>query len=50
MATTSEVESACSLPAWQGDDNRLEKTFNFDDFSAAVTASLWRSPLGTVTP
>jgi pterin-4a-carbinolamine dehydratase len=36
MATTSEVESACSLPAWQGDDNRLEKTFNFDDFSAAA--------------
>src|SRR5215218_4743774 len=30
MATTSEVESACSLPAWRGDDNRLEKTFNFD--------------------
>ena len=36
MATTSEVESACSLPAWQGDDNRLEKTFDFDDFSAAA--------------
>jgi pterin-4a-carbinolamine dehydratase len=36
MATTSKVESACSLPAWQGDDNRLEKTFNFDDFSAAA--------------
>jgi pterin-4a-carbinolamine dehydratase len=36
MATTSEVESACSLPAWRGDDNRLEKTFNFDDFSAAA--------------
>jgi pterin-4a-carbinolamine dehydratase len=39
MATTSEVESACSPPAWQGDDsddNRLEKTFNFDDFGAAA--------------
>jgi pterin-4a-carbinolamine dehydratase len=36
MATTSKVESACSLPAWQGDDNRLEKTFNFADFSAAA--------------
>ena len=36
MATTSEVDSACSLPAWQGDENRLEKTFTFDDFSAAA--------------
>jgi pterin-4a-carbinolamine dehydratase len=36
MATTSEVARARSRPAWQVDDNRLEKTFNFDDFSAAA--------------
>jgi len=36
MATTSEGELVCSLPAWQGDGNRIEKTFNFDDFSAAA--------------
>ena len=36
MTTTSEVEPVGSPPAWQGDGNRLEKTFNFDDFSAAA--------------
>jgi pterin-4a-carbinolamine dehydratase len=36
MATTSEVELVCSPPAWQGDGNRIEKSFNFDDFSAAA--------------
>ena len=36
MTTTSEVEPVSSPPAWQGDGNRLEKTFNFDDFSAAA--------------
>ena len=50
MAATSEVELFCSLPGWQHYGNRIEKTFNFDAFSAAATASLWRSLLGTVTP
>ena len=36
MATTSEVELFCSLPGWQHYGNRIEKTFNFDDFSAAA--------------
>jgi pterin-4a-carbinolamine dehydratase len=36
MATTSEVELFCSLPGWQYHGNRIEKTFNFDDFSAAA--------------
>ena len=36
MTTTSEAEPVSSPPAWQGDGNRLEKTFNFDDFSAAA--------------
>ena len=36
MTTTSEAEHVSSLPAWQGDGNRLEKTFKFDDFSAAA--------------
>ena len=38
MATTSEAELVCSPPAWQGDGNRnrIEKSFNFDDFSAAA--------------
>jgi pterin-4a-carbinolamine dehydratase len=36
MAATSEVELFCSLPGWQHYGNRIEKTFNFDDFSAAA--------------
>jgi pterin-4a-carbinolamine dehydratase len=36
MTTTSEAEPVSSPPAWQGDGNRLEKTFKFDDFSAAA--------------
>jgi 4a-hydroxytetrahydrobiopterin dehydratase len=36
MAATSEVELLCSLPGWQRYGNRIEKTFNFDDFSAAA--------------
>src|SRR5829696_10138447 len=36
MTTTSEVEPVSFPPAWQGDGNRLEKTFNFDDFSASA--------------
>ena len=36
MATTSEVEPVCSLPGWQHFGNRIEKTFNFDDFGAAA--------------
>jgi pterin-4a-carbinolamine dehydratase len=36
MAATSEVELLCSLPGWQHYGNRIEKTFNFDDFSAAA--------------
>ena len=36
MATTSEVELFCSLPGWQHYGNRIEKTFNFDDVSAAA--------------
>jgi pterin-4a-carbinolamine dehydratase len=36
MATTSEVEPVCSLPGWQHFGNRIEKTFNFDDVSAAA--------------
>jgi pterin-4a-carbinolamine dehydratase len=50
MATTSEAELFRALPGWQRYGNRIEKTFNFDDFSAAASASLWRSLLGTVTP
>jgi hypothetical protein len=50
MATTSEAELFRALPGWQRYGNRIEKTFNFDDFSAAATASLWRSLLGTVAP
>jgi len=36
MAATSEVELFCSLSGWQHYGNRIEKTFNFDDFSAAA--------------
>jgi pterin-4a-carbinolamine dehydratase len=36
MATTSEVEFFCSLPGWQRYGNRIEKTFDFDDFSVAA--------------
>jgi pterin-4a-carbinolamine dehydratase len=36
MATTSKEQRADSLKAWRGDDHRLEKSFNFDDFSAAA--------------
>ena len=50
MTTTSEAELFRALPGWQRYGNRIEKTFNFDDFSAAATASLWRSLLGTVAP
>jgi pterin-4a-carbinolamine dehydratase len=41
MTTTSEAEPVSSLPAWQGDGNRLEKTFKFDDFSAAARFVGW---------
>jgi pterin-4a-carbinolamine dehydratase len=30
------AELFCSLPGWQRYGNRIEKTFNFDDFSAAT--------------
>ena len=50
MATTSEAEFFRALPGWQRYGNRIEKTVNLDDFSAAATASLWRSLLGTVAP
>ena len=46
MTTTSEAELFRALPGWQRYGNRIEKTFNFDDFSAAASASLWRSLLG----
>ena len=36
MAATSELELFCSLPGWQHYGNRIEKTFNFDAFSAAA--------------
>ena len=36
MATTSEAELFRALPGWQRYGNRIEKTFNFDDFSAAA--------------
>jgi 4a-hydroxytetrahydrobiopterin dehydratase len=36
MATTSEVKLYGSLPGWQHDGKRIEKTFDFDDFSAAA--------------
>ena len=36
MATTSEGKLYRSLPGWQHYGNRIEKTFNFDDFSAAA--------------
>ena len=63
MTTTSEAEPVSSPPAWQGDGNRLEKTFKFDDFSAAARfvgrmaddaaaaiASPLRSPPGATAP
>jgi pterin-4a-carbinolamine dehydratase len=36
MAATSELELFCSQPGWQHYGNRIEKTFDFDDFSAAA--------------
>jgi pterin-4a-carbinolamine dehydratase len=36
MATTSEGKLYRSLPGWQHYGNRIEKTFDFDDFSAAA--------------
>ena len=50
ITTTSEAELFRAPPGWQRYGNRIEKTFNFDDFSAAASASLWRSLLGTATP
>jgi hypothetical protein len=50
MATISETELLHSLPGWQCNGNRIEEILHLDDFSAAATASLWRSLLGTVAP
>jgi hypothetical protein len=50
MAPISETELFHSLPGWQCYGNRIEEIFHLDDFSAAATASLWRSLLGTVAP
>jgi pterin-4a-carbinolamine dehydratase len=36
MTTTSEAELFLALPDWQRYGNRIEKTFNFDDFGAAA--------------
>ena len=36
MTTTSEAELFRALPGWQRYGNRIEKTFNFDDFGAAA--------------
>ena len=36
MTTTSEAELFRTLPGWQRYGNRIEKTFNFDDFGAAA--------------
>jgi 4a-hydroxytetrahydrobiopterin dehydratase len=36
MAITSEAELLRSLPGWQRRGNGIERTFNFDDFSAAA--------------
>jgi pterin-4a-carbinolamine dehydratase len=36
MTTTSEAELLRTLPGWQRYGNRIEKTFNFDDFGAAA--------------
>ena len=36
MTTTSEAELYHALPGWQRYGNRIEKTFDFDDFSAAA--------------
>jgi pterin-4a-carbinolamine dehydratase len=44
MTTTSEVKLYRSVPGWQHYGNRIEKTFNFDNFGAAATASLAFAP------
>ena len=44
MTTTSEAELFRTLPGWQRYGNRIEKTFNFDNFGAAATASLAFAP------
>jgi 4a-hydroxytetrahydrobiopterin dehydratase len=36
MTISSEAEVLRSLPSWQRYGNRIQKTFNFDDFSAAA--------------
>ena len=36
MATSREAEVLSSLPSWRRYGNRIEKTFNFDDFAAAA--------------
>lgn len=36
MTTTSEAELLRTLPGWQRYRDRIEKTFNFDDFGAAA--------------
>ena len=36
MTTTSEAELFRALPGWKPYGNRIEKTFNFDDFGAAA--------------
>ena len=36
MTTTSEAELFRALPGWQRYGNRIQKTFNFDDFGAAA--------------
>jgi pterin-4a-carbinolamine dehydratase len=36
MTTTSEAELFRAVPGWQRYGNRIEKTFNFDDFGAAT--------------
>lgn len=36
MTTISEAELFRALPGWKPYGNRIEKTFNFDDFGAAA--------------
>lgn len=44
MTTTSEAKGFRALPGWQRYGKRIEKTFNFDNFGAAATASLAFAP------
>ena len=44
MTTTSVEELFRALPGWQRYGNRIEKTFNFDDFGAPAPCRRPPSP------